>query len=110
MKVKRMDITESVSARLTSREFEQIEKLVKMGYYLNTSDFIRSVVREKLESIQIIMVRESDVKNAKKEILKYLKKKKISVYPSEIAMDLGLDLAVAMKAVSELKKVKKIRE
>lgn len=104
-----MLVAEIVSTRLSQKELEQVEKLVKMGYYLNTADFIRSSVREKLEKMQILIVRDVDVKMAKKEVLSFLKKTKLA-YPSDIAAQLGLDLTVTMEAVSQLLKEGKIKE
>ena len=33
---------------------KEIEKLVGEGFYMNTADFVRMSVREKLESIKVI--------------------------------------------------------
>lgn len=104
-----MLVAEIVSTRVSQKELEQVEKLVKMGYYLNTADFIRSSVREKLEKMQILVVRDVDIRTAKKEILNLLKKTQLA-YPSDIATHLGLDLTVTMEAINQLIKEGKIKE
>ena len=100
---------ELVSTRLTLREIEQIDKLIERGYFLNRADFVRSSIREKLSEMQILSVRDVDIKEAKKEILSYLKKNPVA-YPSDIAMELGLDLHVVMESVRELWESRKIEE
>lgn len=100
---------EAVSTRLSEKEFEKVEKLVKSGYYLNVSDFIRSAIREKLKSNMTITVREIDIQTAKKEILEYLKKNPVA-FPSDIALDFNLDLETVFQAVKELLEEKKVVE
>lgn len=92
---------DAVSTRLTEKEVEQIAKLVKMGYYLNVSDFVRSSIREKLENVKILYVRDVDVSTAKRDIMEYIRKVP-QAYPSDIAMELGLDMPVVMEAIDEL--------
>ncbi|MDL2270492.1 ribbon-helix-helix domain-containing protein [Methanobrevibacter sp. OttesenSCG-928-I08] len=84
-------------------EQEEINKLVEAGAFLNASDFIRQAVREKLEAIKIINVRDVDYKTAKKEILGYYKTKK-EAYTDEVADDLELDLELVINITDELVK------
>jgi len=100
---------EAVSTRLSEKEFEKIEKIVKGGYYINVSDFIRSAIREKLASSTTITIREADVQTAKKEILEYLKKNPVA-FPSDIALELNMDLETVFQAVKELLEEKKVVE
>ena len=90
-----------VSARLSSREVEAIERLVEEGFYMNTADFVRMAVREKLESISVINVRNVSEEKAKKEVLDYLKNNK-KAYPSDVADALQLDFDMALSIVKEL--------
>jgi len=92
---------ETISAKLAAKEAEQIEKLVRAGHYLNVSDFVRAAVRDKLSEIRLIVERPTDLKEAKKEILRYLRDH-AEAYPSDIAAERGLDLAVTMRATREL--------
>ena len=93
----------AVGAKLTQVECLEIEKLVNAGVYLNVSDFIRSAVREKLESIRVVRVRDVKYEDAKKEVLGYLKSYHES-YPHQIAEDLELDYDLVWKISEELKK------
>ena len=96
--------SELVSARLSPKEIEEIEKLVEEGFYMNTADFVRMAVREKLESIRTIELRDNvSVSHAKKEILGYLSTKG-NAYASEISKDLKLDLDIVFSVLNELKK------
>ena len=96
-----MSNVETISAKLAAKEAEQIEKLVRAGHYLNVSDFVRAAVRDKLSEIRLIVERPTDLKEAKKEILRYLRDH-AEAYPSDIAAERGLDLAVTMRATREL--------
>src|SRR3989338_2622576 len=78
-----------VSARLSPKELEEIEKLVEEGFYMNTADFVKTTVREKLESIKVISVRDVSKEKAKKEVIEYLRNNK-RTYPSDIADALQL--------------------
>ncbi|HEX9339730.1 MAG TPA: ribbon-helix-helix protein, CopG family [Thermoplasmata archaeon] len=96
-----MPNVDTISAKLAPKEVEQIEKLVRAGHYLNVSDFVRAAVRDKLSEIRLIVERPTDLKEAKKEILRYLRDNE-EAYPSDIAAERGLDLAVTMRATREL--------
>ena len=93
--------SELVSARLSPRELEEIEKLVEEGFYMNTADFVRMSVREKLESIKIIDVRSVEKEKAKKEVIEYLKNNK-KAYPSDIADALQLDFDLVLEIIKNI--------
>ena len=105
---KQKEISELVSARLSPKELEEIEKLVEEGFYMNTADFVRTSVREKLESIKVINVRDVSMEKAKKEVVEYLKNNKKS-YPSDIADALQLDFDIVLDIVKELIKEGRIK-
>ena len=69
-----MQKSELVSARLSPKEIDEIERLVGDGFYMNTADFVRMAVREKLESIKVIDIRNVTKEKAMKEVIEYLKK------------------------------------
>ncbi len=98
-----------VSSRIPPKFVSEIEDLVKEGYYLNISDFVREAVREKLESIKEIKLRDISLAEAKKEIYRYLLEHP-SVYPYDIANALNLELSLVHEALSELKKEGKAEE
>lgn len=93
--------SELVSARLSPKEMEEIEKLVEEGFYMNTADFVRTAVREKLESIKVINIRDVSKEKAKKEIIEYLKENK-KAYPSDVADALELDFGLVLEITKEL--------
>jgi Arc/MetJ-type ribon-helix-helix transcriptional regulator len=93
----------SVGAKLTSSEYMEIQKLVDAGVYLNVSDFIRDAVREKLEFLKVVKVRDVNYKDAKKEVLGYFQSYR-EVYPHQVAEDLELDYNLVWKITEELKK------
>ena len=80
---------------------EEIEKLVEEGFYMNVADFVRMSVREKLESIKVIDVRDVGREKATKEIVEYLKDNR-KAYPSDIADALRLDFDLVLSIVKEL--------
>ncbi len=97
-------MSELAATRLAEREELIVRKLIKSGYYLNMSEFIRDAVREKLERIgetKIIVERRVSKAQAKNEILQYLKKHPSS-YVSEVSEELGIPLDVAFEAAHEL--------
>jgi Arc/MetJ-type ribon-helix-helix transcriptional regulator len=90
-----------VGAKLTRNEIRQINKLVEAGLYLNSSDFIREAVREKLSAIKVIEYRDVDYETAKKEVAGYFKMKG-EAYASEASTDLGLDYGLVCKIMDDL--------
>ncbi len=94
--------------RLTEHMERRIQQLVEEGMYTSVSEFIRDAVREKLEDIEVIDLRDISYKQAKKEILDYIKSKG-RAWTSEIADDLRLDLQVVINALKELSDEEKIK-
>ena len=101
MKVTKIKTAEAVSTRLSLKELERVETLIKEGFYINISDFVRDAVREKLTNTQVMYVRRVSLKEAKKEILGRLKKN-AKAYPSDIALELNLDFDIVNESVEEL--------
>lgn len=81
---------------------------MESGFYMNTADFVRQAVREKLQAVEVIEVRNVSKRKAKKEILDYLKKNR-KAYPSDIADALRLDIDLVMVMVRELIQEGRIR-
>ncbi|MBI5332915.1 MAG: hypothetical protein HZB65_05035 [Candidatus Aenigmarchaeota archaeon] len=82
---------------------DEIEKLVEEGFYMNTADFVRMAIREKLESIKVIDIRNVTKDKAMKEVLDYLKKNR-KAYPSDIADALNLDFDLILEITKDLVK------
>lgn len=89
--------------KLSENEYKKILKIVESGEYSNVSDFIHEAIREKLEGIEIIKLRDVDREIAKKEIIEYYKKYK-EAYPDEVANFLRIDFKLVMDITTELQK------
>ena len=103
-----MQKSELVSARLSPKEIDEIERLVGDGFYMNTADFVRMAVREKLESIKVIDIRNVTKEKAMKEVIEYLKKNN-KAYPSDIADALELDFDMVLEIIKELAEEGRVR-
>ena len=92
-----------IGSKVSAVELEQIKQLVTSGVYLNTSDFLRDAVRDKLAAIKTIKYRDVDYVTAKKEVMGYFQERG-EAYPSEIEEDLELDYKLICQIVDELKR------
>jgi Arc/MetJ-type ribon-helix-helix transcriptional regulator len=92
-----------VGSKISAVELEQIKQLVVSGVYLNTSDFVRDAIRDKLAAIKTIKYRDIDYDTAKKEVMGYFQERG-EAYPSEIEEDLELDYELVCQIVEELKR------
>ena len=84
-------------------QLEQIKQLVTSGIYLNTSDFVRDAIRDKLAAIKTIKYRDVDYETAKRRSGGYFQERR-EAYPSEIEEDLQLDYKLICQIVEELKR------
>ncbi len=102
-----MDVVRSeghvIGSKVSAWEMEQIKQLVTSGIYLNTSDFVRDAIRDKLAAIKTIKYRDVDYNTAKKEIRGYFQERG-EAYPSDIEEDLELDYKLICQIVEELKR------
>lgn len=46
-------MSKTVGAKMTATDIRRIRKLVKQGVSLNTSDFVRQAIREKIERCEV---------------------------------------------------------
>ena len=95
-------MSDQISSRLPLKFISEIESLVNEGYYISASDFVREAVRDKLEEIKEIRLREVSLNDAKEEIYRYLLQNPDS-YPYEIANELWLELSLVHEALIELR-------
>ena len=102
-----MDVVRSeghvIGSKVSAWELEQIRHLVTSGIYLNTSDFVRDAIRDKLAAIKTIKYRDVDYETAKKEVRGYFQERG-EAYPSDIEEDLELDYKLVCQIVEELKR------
>lgn len=99
----------SIATKLTPREYDEINKLVEAGIFLNSSDFVREAIRDKLKAIKIVKIRDLDYDMAKKEVLGYYRSH-LEAYISEVAEDLELDFELVIKITNELKQENRLDE
>lgn len=92
-----------VCSKVSAVELEQIKQLVASSVYLNTSDFVRDAIRDKLAAIKTIKYRDIDCDTAKKEVMGYSQERR-EAYPSEVEEDLELDYKLVCQIVEELKR------
>ena len=92
-----------IGSKITRNELMQIHDLVDAGVYLNTSDFVREAVRDKLAAIKVTKCRNVDYETAKKEVIGYFQRQG-EAYPDEIAEDLEIDFDLVRRITTELKK------
>lgn len=85
---------------------ERIDRArAKLGYR-SRNEVIRESVRrflEEIEEMKVIKVRDISLRQAKKEILAFLKQRN-SAYVSDIAEALGIEIRLAFKAAEELER------
>ena len=92
-----------MGSKVSAVELEQIKQLVASGVYLNTSDFVRDAIRDKLSAIKTIKYRDLDYDMAKKEVMGYFQERG-EAYPSEVEEDLELDYELVCQITEELKR------
>ena len=84
-------ISKSVSTKLAEKEYNRIIELVNDGLFLNSADFVREAIREKLKTYdETVILREIPYAQMKQEIIEYVKKNP-EVDAVDIADDLLLD-------------------
>ena len=91
-------ISKSVSTKLAQQEYNKINDLVNEGLFLNSADFIREAIREKLKTYdEVINLRQIPYVQMKEEIIKYVKKN-----PGVDAVDIADDLLLDAFEVNEI--------
>jgi Arc/MetJ-type ribon-helix-helix transcriptional regulator len=92
-----------IGSKVSAVELEEIKKQVASGAYLNTSDFLRDAIRDKLAAIKTIKYRDVDYETAKKEVMGYFQDRG-EAYPSDLEEDLELDYDLIRQIIDELKR------
>ena len=102
--------TLQLAVRLSKADYAMVQKLVKAGLYRSSADFLREAVRDKLESLEVVSVRDLDSRKAERMIEDYLVKHPGPSFASEIADTLGLDYGVTFKTIHKLLEEGSIRK
>jgi len=95
-------VSKSVSTKLAQQEYNRINELVAEGLFLNSADFVRESIREKLKTYdEEIVIRNISYIQMKEEIINYVKKN-FEVDAVDIADDLLLYAFEVNKILVEL--------
>jgi len=89
---------------MEKEDLEKLEEARKRFGFRSRSELVREAVRRFLDEIprtKIVKARRMTKEQAKREILKYLRKHG-SAYVDDIALELGIDLDLAFEAAREL--------
>ncbi|MHC1572456.1 MAG: ribbon-helix-helix domain-containing protein [Methanosarcinales archaeon] len=104
--------TQIPPVRVEKHVLEELDKIVKTRGYRSRTELIREAIEEKIAQLKgtpMTELREITNKEAKQEILNYIKGKP-QVYPSEVAEALRLPLEQAFEVVNELFAEDKVEE
>ncbi len=98
-----------VATRISDREYEKIEQLVRAGLYINISDFVRDGVRSRLAGLTM-GTRQVDPEELEEEIESYLRSRGGDVWPDEMAEDIGVSVLEVIEALESLQRRGKAEE
>jgi len=102
--------TLQLAVRLSKADYAMVQKLVKAGLYRSSADFLREAVRDKLESLEVVSVRDLDSRKAERMIEDYLVKHPGPSFASEVADALGLEYSITFKTVHKLLEEGRVRK
>jgi len=91
----------NIGTKIAFYDYKKIMKLVEAGFFINSSDFLREAIRDKLKEYDIIEIRDLPHDEAKKEILEFCQKEQ-TFDISTIADELKLDIFFVNNIVEEL--------
>ena len=91
----------NIGTKIAAQEYKKIMNLVENGFFINSSDFLREAIRDKLKEYEIIEIRELPYDEARKEILNFCEKEQ-TFDISIIADELKLDIFYVNNIVEEL--------
>lgn len=63
----------SIGTKIATQEYDRITELVSDGLFLNTADFVREAIREKLRNIDEVTLRDIPLSQKREEIIYYAK-------------------------------------
>ena len=91
-------ISKSVSTKLDEQEYNRINELIADDLFLNSADFVREAIREKLKTYdEVVSLREMPYMQMKQEIIEYVKK-----HPEVDAVDIADDLLLDAFEVNDI--------
>ena len=98
-------IMKRLSAVVPEREYERVEKLIRVGAAKSVADLVRQAVGkyiDELGSSKLLSFRDISKVQARREIVDYLRKHPGVVWPDEMAEDLGIDYRLVLQVIQQL--------
>jgi len=102
-----------LSAVVSDKEYERVEKLVKAGAARSVAQLVREAVAEyveKLKAGKLLNLRDVPIEQARREVENYLRNHPGMVWPDEMAEELGIDYRIVLSVVRDLLKEGKVEE
>ena len=90
---------------MTDEEYGRVERLVRAGAARSIADLVRLAVGEytsKAGVRRLVNLREVPMSEARRAVERYLKTRSGSVWPDEMAEQLGIDYRVVLAVVRQL--------
>jgi hypothetical protein len=94
-----------LSAVVTDEEYGRVERLVRAGAARSVANLVRLAVGEytrKAGASKLMNLREVSLSEARRAVERYLKTHPGTVWPDEMAEDLGMDYRIVLAAVRQL--------
>lgn len=98
-------MAKQIATLLADDEYGKIRKLVAAGYYKSMAEFAREAIRSALKNmgmVKLISFRDVSREQALKEIREYLATHSGTIWPDELAEELGMDYRLVLDVVNEL--------
>lgn len=102
-----------LSAVVSPQEYKRVERLVKAGVADSVAQLVREAVAEyvnKLDAGKLLNLRTIPLEQARKEVINYLENRAGTVWPDEMAEELGIDYRLVLRVVQDLLKEGKVEE
>jgi Arc/MetJ-type ribon-helix-helix transcriptional regulator len=90
------------AVRLTRFDYRKVQQLIDAGLYRSFADFLREAARDKLNSMEVISVKDVTTKEAERLIEGYLIQHPGPSFASDIANALGLEFDITFKTINRL--------
>jgi len=111
--VSTMSEVKRLSAVVSPQEYRRVERLVKAGAADSVAQLVREAVAEyvdKLDAGKLLNLRTIPLEQARKEVINYLENHAGTVWPDEMAEELGIDYRIVLNVVQDLLKEGKVEE
>ncbi len=96
---------------MPDEEYKRVDRLVRAGAARSVAELVRLAVRgyvSKAGANKVLNLRDVSISKAKGAVERYLKEHYGTVWPDEMAEDLGIDYRVVLTVLSQLLREKKV--